>query len=98
MTTVPGSTNAVAVLEVGNTLTNFNYIADDFMARNSRENVAHVAASGGYVREADTAGEDLDEDLAIRGVFEGHVAEFPGGIGLIEDAGLVSLRKRRHYF
>ncbi|KAI6760626.1 hypothetical protein HG530_009486 [Fusarium avenaceum] len=98
MTTVPGSTNAVAVLEVGNTLTNLNYVADDFMARNSRENVAHVASADSYVRETDTAGEDFDENLAIGGVLEGHVAELPGGIGLVEDAGLVGLGKGRHYF
>jgi hypothetical protein len=97
MTTMPRSTNAVAVLEVGNTLTNLNYVAYDFMARNSRENVAHVAACSAYVGEADTAGEDFDENLAIGGVFEGHVAELPGGIGLVEDAGLVSLGKGRHY-
>lgn len=77
MASVPGSTNAVAVLEALNAFADFDHVANDLMAWDTGEDIAHVASASGDVREADAAGEDLGEDLAFGGVFEGDVTESP---------------------
>lgn len=70
MTTMPGSTNTISDLEPGNILTDCNDISYKFVSGYAGKDIAHVALRGGDIGEADTAGEDLDEDLALFGVFE----------------------------
>jgi hypothetical protein len=65
MAAVPRSTNTVTVLEVGNIFADFNDITDDFMTGNAGKDIAKVACAHIYVRETDTTGEDLDEDLTL---------------------------------
>jgi hypothetical protein len=77
MTTVPRSTDTVAVLKVLNAFADFDYVANDLMAGHTGEDIAHVTGAESYVGEADAAGEDLGEDLAFGGVFEGDIAESP---------------------
>ena len=93
---VEGAADALAELEVGHAGAELDDVADDLVARDAREHVAHAARRGGDVRVADAAGEDLDEDLAGRGVLQLDVLEGEGPVGLAHHDGLVRLREGGH--
>lgn len=96
MSTVPRTTNTISILETRHALADLDDVADNLVAGDSGEDITHVAGCDAYIGEADTAGEDLDEDLASGGLLEGDLLEGEGGIGLFEDAGLVGFGEGRH--
>ena len=76
MTTMPSSTHTITNFPFLLLRPDSNDIANDFMARDQRKDIAEHALTNDFVAVADTAGDDFDEDLALFGfvdwdVFEG---------------------------
>lgn len=86
---VPRPAHALAdgeALDVGAELDN---VADDFVARRAREDVAKVALADLQIGPADAAGEDLNKHLVGGRVLQGHILDGEGGVWRREDDGFV---------
>jgi hypothetical protein len=75
LTAVPRPTDSVADLEPGDLLANLDDITDQFVARHTREHVAKVALRNSMIREANSACQDLDENLTGTWVLEVNLFE-----------------------
>lgn len=88
---VPGAADALAGAKGLDAVADGHNVADNLVARGAGEDVAHLTGGNGNVGEADTAGEDLDEDLAGGGLLHLDVLELKVGALFADDDGLVSL-------
>jgi hypothetical protein len=93
MTTVPGSANAVAILQMGHALAELDDITYNLVTRDTGKDIAHVTAGRRKVGKAHTTCEHLNKHLVSRGMLELEVAEGEGNIGLVEDDSFVIFGK-----
>jgi hypothetical protein len=91
-----GSANSLADLNTLDILANLNNITNDFVARNAREDISEVALAYVDISVADTACQNLDQNLALGGTLQLNILEVEATIRAGKDGGLEGLRNGAH--
>jgi hypothetical protein len=88
---MPSAANSFPHLEPSNALTYSDDVSNCLMAGYTREDITEIALLHESIRVTDTAGDNLNKDVAWSGLFQLDICDRQFGALVVEEQGLVSL-------
>lgn len=88
---MPSTANSFPHFETSNAITYSDDVSNCLVAGYTREDITEIALLHESVRVTDTAGDNLNKDIAWSGLFQLNISERQFGALVIEEQGLVSL-------